>query len=262
MKKLLAFFAAAIILWLLVFIAPNHSIYQQICNQAKDAANENCAAYDVFLVIFRIIGKFLDDHDGAFTAIATVAVAIFTFTLWRAGEKQLTISKKLADIAGKQVSIQEAQTEISRQQFLATHRPRIIMRNVYMTDVAEQLAIHYTLVNTGGSDATIVNSRFYAESIPQYIFMRDADCSDHSELGEIILVAGDGRAFEYQIPDVDSAIWNITAFYNDSINTLICFVGSVRYTDSFGNIRTSVFRRRFDGSGFCKTDNPDHEYTD
>lgn len=44
--------------------------------------DKNYAAYDVSLVTVGQIGKFLDEHNGAITALSGIAVAVFTGTLW------------------------------------------------------------------------------------------------------------------------------------------------------------------------------------
>jgi hypothetical protein len=66
----------------------------------SDKANDYyCAAYEMAVSL----GDFVDAHDGAFTAFATVAIAWFTFILkrstdklWDAGERQLAHSEDTA----------------------------------------------------------------------------------------------------------------------------------------------------------------------
>jgi hypothetical protein len=41
------------------------------------------------------IGKFLSKEHGAVTALATLAIALFAFTLWRAGERQMEMTRIL-----------------------------------------------------------------------------------------------------------------------------------------------------------------------
>ncbi len=78
-----------------VFLIPT---YGQICEPNKDGPQGDCARYHVALVAMWHIAKFLDDHNGVMTAIATGVVAWFTFSLrqstdklWDAGERQLEL---------------------------------------------------------------------------------------------------------------------------------------------------------------------------
>ena len=77
------------IFWLLVgtallvgFISlvPAH---QKYCSTDPETHEKQCAQYHVgFIVLFQI-GKALDRAGGVLTALATVFIAGFTFTLWR-----------------------------------------------------------------------------------------------------------------------------------------------------------------------------------
>ncbi|WP_156824735.1 hypothetical protein [Methylocystis rosea] len=45
------------------------------------------------------LGSFVESHNGAITAIASIAVAVFTWTLWQSSEKMWIVTKIAADAA-------------------------------------------------------------------------------------------------------------------------------------------------------------------
>jgi hypothetical protein len=79
----------------------------QPCHEATES---NCADHKNqpggIITAFVILGEFLERHDGAITAIATIAIAAFTGTLWYAtkkmmegGESQMAIAREAAEAA-------------------------------------------------------------------------------------------------------------------------------------------------------------------
>src|ERR1700730_11936488 len=86
--------ALLLLLLLLNFI----TYYGQICEPAGEAKVVNCTSYQLLPFIVFETAQFLDKMGGAITALATIAIAIFTFTLkratdklWDAGERQLNL---------------------------------------------------------------------------------------------------------------------------------------------------------------------------
>jgi hypothetical protein len=58
--------------------------YGEICSKSADTGQKECATYHVALVALWHVGEFLNYYGVALTAVATVAIAAFTLTLWRA----------------------------------------------------------------------------------------------------------------------------------------------------------------------------------
>jgi hypothetical protein len=87
-----------------------------------------------------------------------------TEKLWSSGEKQIGIGKQMADVAEKQLAIIALQTDIQKKQhavgrlqFIATHRPRVILRYIqgpFYNDEGHQY-IWLTFANIGANDAII-----------------------------------------------------------------------------------------------------------
>jgi len=70
----------------------------EICKEAK-TGQEQCAAYNLALFLLIEIREFLHSIEGVITALATIAVAWFTWTLWRSSEKMWIVTKESADTA-------------------------------------------------------------------------------------------------------------------------------------------------------------------
>lgn len=156
---------------------------------------------------------------------------------------------------------------LAREEFVASHRPKIILRNVSVIEEDGIEKILYSLINIGESKATIVNSWILGEFIMKGDAIRNMRCAGHDDLGNVELAPGEDRDFIYVVPtDAGSSLY--MRLGRDAIRMTLYkdadfyFAGSIRYADDLGNIRTSVFRRKFDNGGFYKTDNPDHEYAD
>ncbi len=66
------------------------------------------------------IADWLEHHNGAVTAIATIFIAIFTIVLACVTRKQARLTKHI--------------TNLARAEFLSTHRPKIMVRRFRMTD--------------------------------------------------------------------------------------------------------------------------------
>ncbi|MGA7386293.1 MAG: hypothetical protein WBW81_16840 [Methylocella sp.] len=86
---------------------------------------------------------FLYDRRDAITAIATAFIALFTLTLWLATTEQGRLTTKAI--------------ELTRKEFIATHRPRMIVRFIQgpFDDAESHQFIWVTIVNIGVNPATV-----------------------------------------------------------------------------------------------------------
>lgn len=93
--------------------------------------------------------RLIDQHNGFFAALAAVAVAAFTFTLWIATDQQ-------ARLTGENI-------KLAREEFIATHRPKIVIHAVEVTrrDVRDKILIGASILafNKGESAAKNVEVR-------------------------------------------------------------------------------------------------------
>src|SRR6185437_15221 len=91
----------------------------------------------------------LQTYNGAVSAFATVWIAIFTIVLAKVGARQAKLTRHAIDLANKE--------------FISTHRPRIILRDVHL----EGHTVFYILANVGDTKATIVEGWILAEFVPK-----------------------------------------------------------------------------------------------
>lgn len=70
-----------------------------ICNKNEYTGQKECAPYHVAPYIIVEIGAFLDTYNGVITAIATIAIACFTWTLYRSSERMWKITNISAKAA-------------------------------------------------------------------------------------------------------------------------------------------------------------------
>jgi hypothetical protein len=90
---------------LIVGILVLHPIYANVCEPAEHGASQKCEQYHVLLAMLLKVGQVLS-HAETWTALATIAIAVFTYTLkrstdklWAAGERQIAVAKEAADAA-------------------------------------------------------------------------------------------------------------------------------------------------------------------
>jgi hypothetical protein len=89
--------------WALIYVlTSNAASHYEICETAKEGTKE-CASYNIISFAFRKIVASLDILSALITAIATILIALFTFTLkrstdslWEAGERQRLLSEDTA----------------------------------------------------------------------------------------------------------------------------------------------------------------------
>jgi hypothetical protein len=189
------------------------------------------------------------------TAVSTLVIAVFTIALAFATYFQYRLTRKAIDLA--------------RQEFVASHRPRIILKDVHLT--ADE--VHYMLVNVGDTDATIVESWILAEFIEHGNRLRPLRSPGHDDLGRLVIAAGESRDLTYLLPGEISfaikfpdsrkiAIEGKPAVFGERY-----FVGVIVYEDGLRVRRRSVFRRKWDDASLTfirltPEQERDHEYAD
>ena len=142
--------------------------------------------------------------------------------------------------------------DIANKAFLATHQPKIILRDAYAGDDTIDTFVNakYVLANVGNSPATIIKSAFeikchktrlagfYARTIPE------VTNSSHTVNG-VILQPGEHQVFEFTSEDLRWGPHNGTTHDAQEQYTGMFFSGRIVYKDSIGIIREMAFCRRY-----------------
>lgn len=220
-------------------------------DKSKDEGTEFCGP--IFGFKFRLTDIFM--------VLFTAAIAGFTWrlykstdNLWKSGEKQI---------------------QLAREEFIASHRPRLILRHVTMKGPTDDLVpiedgkpiiIRWTLVNIGDSPAKIVESGVTAFLGSKIFDVRDLQGTklETMETGEI--KTGGRSARTYTMTTKDIKFPNYGSLYETLIkgDNAIYFWGFIEYADLNGIERRTAFCRRYDPheERFVIVDAPDHEYAD
>ena len=156
-------FALCIALVVLVLAALSFfiPIYPEICSGDEQPGNEACSTHYIATFVLLSVGEFLEAHDGAIVAIATIFIAWFTYQLrsatvglkdstdkfWSAGKSQIAL-------IGRQTDLAEKQHDLQWNEYFATHRPRIVVTRL-TADLRPNspVRINFTFINNG--EATI-----------------------------------------------------------------------------------------------------------
>lgn len=179
-------------------------------------------------------------------------------------KKQMTEAADLAEkqmlLTGRQADLIEKQKEISRLQFLATHRPRIILREAYaLQDAGKPVIVCYTLANTGGTSARIVESALAVTFEPAASLHMGPVSAGKNDVGDIVIEPGAHEAKEFISPNVT---WG-NGQVGNAIGWGYFFSGHIVYEDN-GILRHLAFFRSYDFTThrLVPIEDPQLEYCD
>ena len=188
-KRLFCIGIVLLIAGIAFLILPEYSEY---C-QSTHANDKYCSTYQ----IASSFGAFLESHNGAITAIATIFIGWFTFTLKRSTDKLWSEAREQRQeakvIADRQFENTEKSIRLARDEFISTHRPKIIVREAIIGSVmeGEPITVHYHLANIGETNGRIIRSMVRAEIVPQQgRLLLHGSVENQYDLGEITLGPG------------------------------------------------------------------------
>ena len=138
----------------------------QYCEYNSYTEHEKCVSYQMPLVAIRYVGWFLDAISPALTALATVAIGAFTFTLyratdrlWQAGERQIKVAGDAANAAEKAASAAQRSAEVAEDTLTKVQRPYLFIYDVIgiRPGITEHIDGHipYAVANLGHTPAII-----------------------------------------------------------------------------------------------------------
>jgi hypothetical protein len=198
------------------------SRYVEICDQAKNAEQENCAMYHVALFLLLKVKEALSDLEPLFVGLGTIAIATFTWRLWVSTaalwRHTRTVERAYVKLShtsppGVSFDVPNAKVFVSFQVRNAGRTPATI------TDVVVTPAVL-------PGDASLPASPLYAGD-EGYPFA----CA--------FLVAGDHIVIDtsFSLPEMKAVRTKTMTLY---------FVGYVDYIDAFDIRHRSGYARRYD----------------
>jgi hypothetical protein len=252
-------------------------IYEENSYKATDQAHQKkCSSFFAGTLIFSERAVDLirrDDNDkvivAAFTvvlAISTIGLWIATLQLWAAGERQLRLTR---DNAAEQSRDMKASIELTRAEFISTHRPRLVLRQAFAPlsdNDGERIQVHYTITNVGDTKAWIVNSETYLELFTTRHLMLTPNCigKNYIPTEGHPFEAGEAKDFIF----LGNLQWDEESRldYSPDFEIGLFFVGHLIYRDELGTKRQMAFRRRYTPNAqrflYQPTITEDHDYSD
>lgn len=252
-----------------VFNLSAHSAYEKFQKTAKPKAEEHNANSPMFAVVADI-EEFLEAHEKLFIVLSTIAIAGFTFTLWRATDGLFVMARKQAEDMRQSLSIAKdsadaatESTKLSRADFASTHRPRLIVRRIYFRSDS---AIAYEVANIGATGAEILGVKqvLFFDKLPT----GGPDDGASTHIGANYIHAGTYFEFIHAITDA-KVLAELRFSRGIAIarvpgtnKPIIYFCGHVAYKDHLGVGRRTAFCRIYDfgTERFMPIPNADQDY--
>lgn len=190
-------------------------------------------------IYIRCAGHAIYEYRDAATAIATVFIACFTFTLWRSTK---------------------AVVAIANRDFIATHRPRVGVRFIqeifYEND---RQCVWITIANDGGSDAIIRELGADLARRKGKNWLTLGASGNAKKISPITLISGQPYTFKVTA----KASYGDAEIFADAMDTVTTHAfGVIRYADKNGTMRETGFFRTYDeaSESFIPSENSEEEY--
>jgi len=183
--------------------------------------------------------EFLDKYNGAVTAVATAFIAIFTIVL--------------VLVTGRQARLTTAALNLARQEFVASHRPRVVLRYIEGPFENEEGRQFYcvTFVNIGANRAIIeaFGADLAKRSDATVRWVPPCLDAEPKEIAPIVLTCGQRHVFTVTARIVPEALVAMQIFPEGVSDYQLCAVGVIRYRDGNGVSRDTGFFRVLDDEG-------------
>jgi hypothetical protein len=168
-KRLIAVACGFLALMVMAIWLTAPPVYKH-CYKDEYTDEKKCPSYNVVSFCFVSVGKIFSDNAGTITAVATAFIGLFTLALknstdrlWRVSETQRRDTRRaiFANLAVARAAKRSA--DVAHGEFLASHRPKIFVHAVAVTDKGERASMQYspTMPETKGKPArgviTLIN---------------------------------------------------------------------------------------------------------
>jgi hypothetical protein len=219
----------------------------EIANQSGNAINAGNSKCDLVSCIALSVVGFLDAHGGFITAAATVAIAWFTWKLWSSTSRQAELTRESIDLA--------------RDEFRATHRPRVKILNCE-SNLESENTVEITIycVNAGDTPAVLLNLTWRLDISDKPV--RKGDVTKERLSARKL---APGEIYQHTIKttfDGDTA--NLALYMAlKGRNYFLFFIGRIGYDDPSGNGRATGCHRVYDPTteSWTLVKNSDYEYS-
>jgi hypothetical protein len=227
--------------------------YADICEQAKNASNENCTTHNIAFVAIWHIGKFLEEHNGAVTAVATFFIAIFTVVLavstnklWDEARENRKLTILSVNAAAASANASSRLAKASKRQlraYLSVNTGIVIFQDEMK---AQPFVVLPDCMNDGQTPAHEVSYNARADILP-YPLPDDFNFPEKSEQAVVTSTAVVGPHRNFQLGAALDRFCDA-----DEMNRILhgkserlYVYGTVRYKDAFGNPRLTNFSQSY-----------------
>lgn len=182
---------------------------------------------------------FLEKYNGALTAVATAFIAAFTIVLAR--------------VTGKQARLTTDALNLARQEFVAVHRPRVVLRYIqgpFENEEGRQF-IWVSFANIGTNTAVIeaFGADLAKRSIDTGEWLPPGLDAGPNEISPIALKCGQRYVFAVTAMKVPDTEVEMQIFREAVSDYQLCAVGVIRYKDGNGVARDTGFFRVLSADG-------------
>jgi hypothetical protein len=170
------------------------------------------------------------------TAISTATIALFTIVLVIVGYVQARLVRRTVDLTRQELAL-------ARDEFLATHRPKIKIKHVWLTSPLQHtnpIIIKVVCVNAGTSSAILtefawgVLVRTKEHFLPVNYEWKNKAVINRPELNSGI---------NYHLPGITYTLSKDQLAAISSGHSKLYCIGYIHYADRLGNVRTTAFCR-------------------
>ena len=230
--------ALVVIIFALLTYSMSIPPYYQICTEADDTKPPHCTTYHIAPFIFLKTSEFFESYNGAITAFATFVIACFTATLWFVTYKQSRLTQQSIDI--------------SRAEFIVTHRPRLRIRRIWPVGKTTFLNntgtnIRIIVANIREAEARVTqlttNMVFERDKTRRGFFQADTTTSQYGDKPIVVMRGKQAIIDATATLDINPIIYDHNARGRQYEAIAI---GVVEYEDALGGKYLTGFSRLYD----------------
>jgi hypothetical protein len=163
-------------------------------------------------------------------------------------------------------SLTRQSVKLAREEFNATHRPRVYIQDTRPNWDDSPVGINYTLINAGSAPCRIVRSILVAQVLSRFDQAENFRPADtQNDIGPMTLAPGQFVDATWLRAGPNFAVALAAADQETMSGQVVHFAGCIVYEDAAGLLRRMVFRRSYDPeTRRFKTwrNDPEFEWTD